>query len=54
MTKMVKRMLNTIRFITHTIIVLVPVFFPYIIIRGWPKTEDELLKPLFYFVDGME
>jgi glycopeptide antibiotics resistance protein len=50
---MVKRILNTFGFVLYTIIVLAPTFFPYMLVRGWKKTENELLKPMFYFMDGM-
>jgi hypothetical protein len=51
--KMIKRLLHFIGFICYLLIVLVPLFFPYLVVRGYKKTEKEILMPFFYFLEGM-
>jgi hypothetical protein len=51
---MEKRLINIFGFMAYTLIVMTPAVIPYLIIRGWDNTQNELCRPWFYFLDGME
>lgn len=51
---MIKRLLYVIGIILYIEIVLAPFFFPYLILKGWDKTEDDLIDPLHYLIDKLD
>jgi len=48
---MIKRIISVIGFVLYLTIIMCPLFFQYIILRGFRNTEKELLKPFYYFIN---